>query len=459
MMGESLIFMLMFALGSGGGGDLLDFTDVQSYWQMQEQRVVDVETMSAVLADEDATPTDKLMAVRALGELSKAADADKQAVLKVLTPLVDSKEPFVGQYAKRSIAWVKGEDPEPRPKPSAKDLEADLALLPHTSQIVGQVRVDNGVGPVDWDVLFPRMDRGEMAEMKQEMLREMNGMVGRLLGMIGNARLDAVSVGATFTGNGDDGYAMIVARGEYDRIAVQVVFEDIAEQEGDGDQFNFYSIGDIEVITIEDDWSAFAILMPSDNQFIFMVGDSDLGLKQYPIDETADLIQKGDAQLAFNETVTKHLKQIDRDKAEAWVAMQVPVVLRDEAAEFFGPIESGRATAIRNTEGNYDVSWTGEGNDADALAAAVARMNAELAEGRAEIREEMARNAEMRALFEPFVEMMDSIKVESEGKTMNGGMKLPGNAGSMMPMMMFGMNVQHDHAVPADVVQEAADPF
>ena len=71
----------------------------------------------------------------------------------------------------------------------------------------------------------------------------------------------------------------------------------------------------------------------------------------------------------------------------------------------------------------------------------------------------MARNAEMKAVFEPFVEMMDSIEIESEGKTMKGGMKLPGNAGSIMPMMMFGMNVRHDHAVPAEAVQEAADPF
>ena len=446
-MAESFFFVMMFALGGGNGGDLLDFAQSASYWHAQDQRVIDVETMSAVLASEDAAAADKLMAIRTLGEIGKAEDADaekKAAILKLLMPLVKSKEPFVAQYASRSIAWVKGEDPAPRPRPASKDIAKDLALLPHTSQIVGQMRMDNGVGPVDWDALLPGFDKGEMLEQKHQMLGQINQGIGEVAKLIGNARVDALTVGATFTGQGDDGYALIIARGQYDRVAVQIALQDIAEEEDD-DDWSFFSIGETEVITKGGRWDALAILMPSDEQFIFMMGESDLGLKQYPIDETADLLNKGDAQLALKKKVMEQIEQIDRDKALAWVALEVPAFLKNEGdiSQVVGPFDAGHAVATPGEKGMINVSWKAQGQDPAAIAETVAFLNEQIKEGQAEVRAEMARAASrepaMKALFEPIVTMMDSLHVESSGKTMTGGVQMPGNFGTVMPMMMYGM--------------------
>jgi len=456
---EGVVFMFMFAISGGHGGDLLDFMDTGFYWHTQDQRLVDVESMSEMLADPGTTSTDKLMAIRTLGEIgmTPAADADlKAAILKVLTPLATSNDPFVGQYARRSISWVKGADPGPRKRLTAQAIEQDLAILPHTSQIVAQLRVSNGIGPVDFSTLLPGLDRGEMLEMKQDIVKEVNRDAGQVVQMIGNARLDAITVGMTFFEDDDDnGYAVIVARGQYDRTAVQIAFQNIAKEEDEGEGWSFYSIGDIEVITKDGRWNAFAILMPSDQQFIFMAGEHNQGIKLYPIDVTADLIRRGDAQPTFNKQVTAQMAQIDRDKADAWVAMQVPPFMKNEGdiSQVVGPFDTAHAYAVTDAEGVIDVSWKAEGQDPAAIAEAVKVMNKGIAEGRAEVREEMVRNQEMKPLFETLVAMMDSLHVESDGKTMTGGVKLPGGLGAMMPMMFMQNRAREIEAEEAQLAE------
>lgn len=454
-MSESFFLMLILALGGGNGGDLLDFAKTEDYWQAREQRIVDVQAMAGVLADEESIVADKLMAIRALGELGKAEGADpasKATILEKLTPLVDSKEPFVGQYAKRSIAWVKGEDPAAPAPATNEQLNADLAILPHTSQIIGQARIDNGVGPIDWTKLLPDF-KNENMPPRDEMIAEITGSIAEVAGMIGNARIDSVTVGGQFIGNSGDGYVVVVARGKYDRVAVQIAIQDMAEQENNED-ISFFSIGEVEVIINKGDFDNFAILMPSDEVIVFMFGESDQGIKLFPIDETADLLQKGDGQIAFNETVTKQLSQIDRTKAVAWVAMQVPSMMREMEEEIFGSFEAGHAYAVRTDDGMIDIAWKVEADNAEKLTESVKLMNEGLNEGRTELREMIQREPEMKPMFEPMIKMMDSLHVESEGKTMTGGMQVPANAGSMMPMMLFGMAPRHHQGFEADVAIE-----
>lgn len=437
MMAWQEMFILVFALG-GGGGDLLDFAPSEGYWQMREQRIVDVQTMSAVLNDADVTQADKLMAIRSLGELGKSADpALKPAILAQLSPLATSKEPFVGQYAKRSIAWVKGADPDARAEVTSKHLAADLALLPHTSTIVGQMRLSNGVGPVDLLKLMP--DFGDQGPNPKEMIQEMTGGIVEVSQMIGNARIDSATVGVTFfKADDDDGYASIVIRGEYDRAAVQKTIMGLAE--GEGSDVSAYTIGDIEVIASQDEWERFVIMMPSNELLILMVGGGGDANALFPIDETADLIENGDAESAFGAKLTKEIAKVDRDKAMAWVAMDIPAVMKQyEMEEVFGPFDTAHAMAITADNGDIKVAWQAEGTNAAEIAEAVAFMNEQLVEGRAEIREEMLRNPEMKKMFEPIVKMMDSLHVQAKGKTMTGGLEMPGGLGSIMSMFMMSM--------------------
>ncbi len=80
-----------------------------------------------------ASAAQRLMAIRTLGEM-KAKEA-----LDVLRPLIDSKEPFVADYARRAIARIEGKE-FASPGPAGKEMASDLALLPAGCGVVAQMR-------------------------------------------------------------------------------------------------------------------------------------------------------------------------------------------------------------------------------------------------------------------------------------------------------------------------------
>lgn len=428
-----LIFILMGVLG-GQGGELLDYVQTQRYWEARDERIVDITTMSAVLADaEDRPASDKLMAIRSLGELGKAQGADKQAVLKLLTPLVGSNEPFVGQFAKRSIAWVKGDDPPAYARPTAAQLTRDLAVLPASSMMVGQMKMQNKPGGVDLESLMP--DFGQPAEQKQQMLDEVHKTLIELATQIGNARIDAVSMGLHFTGNGDDAYAAVVVRGRYDRIGVQLAIEDMAKKEGE--ELRQYSIGEVEVIAPADE-DEVAMLMPSDEVFIFLFGETSPD-NPLPIEAVARAWGQPDAKPAFDEKVNAQIEQIDRDKADIWLALQPKGPLLTEMGEVFGPYEAAHATATRDAEGGYDVAWQATGKTEEKVTGSIAFMRSMLDENIAEMKAQLQDvPPQFKQMMEPMLKVMESIKFQQDGKTMTGGMKLDSET-LLAPFLGFGM--------------------
>lgn len=437
--GLEFIFLLSSLMG-GQGSELLNYVQTAAYWQAQDERIVDVATMSTVLADTEERPaSDKLMAIRALGELGMAEGADKQAVLKLLEPLVDSNEPFVGHYARRSIAWIKGEDPPAAAKPTTAQLDSDLALLPRSSQIVAQMRMGGDAGTIDIADLLP--DIGAMAgpegdEMKKQMLNEANKVLVEAALMLGNARIDAVTLGLHFTGNGDNGYAAIVFRGQYDRISAQIAIEDLAERENQ--ELKLYSIGEVEVVAPANE-NEVALLMPSDEVAVLVFGEPDDGV--LPIESIAKAFTDNNRKHAFQGAVAEQIKQIDRGGVDLWLAMEPTGPMVTELSEVFGAYKAGHATATRSEDGSFDIRWRAEGRDEASVTESVQFMTGGIAEGIAGMKEMMGQAPEMKAMFEPMLKMMESIKVEQDGKTMTGEMQLDPKI-MMSPFMMFSHELQ-----------------
>ncbi|MBX2851001.1 MAG: hypothetical protein KTR15_04550 [Phycisphaeraceae bacterium] len=461
---SAMMFVLLFG-GGGNAGDLLDFTPTESYWEMRDQRIIDIETMSAVLEDDDATATDTLMAIRAIGEqvLVQEADPDAQAdpadkakALKLLTPYVGSKEPFVDQYAKRSIAWVKGEEPKGYAPLPAEVYDLDLALLPSDATIVGQMKIANGVGPVDLAGLIPDI-KIEGQSIRDQMMSQM--LPGLLQGvqMIGNARADLVTAGFVLNDKEDVSF-MLVVRGQYDRVGVQVALE---EAMGEDEDASFYSVGEIEVVSVANH-DPVAMLMPSDELFIFLFAE-DRGTK-LPIDSVAKKLAQADPKPSLSAELAKQVAKIDRKKADVWAAMKVTQIMKDEpeVREVFGAFDAARATATRGTDGKMDIQWVGEGSDAAEITKTADHITALVKEGIAEFNEMKQQvPQEMRVLMGPMVEMMESMKFNADGKTMTGGMKVDPNIGMTMPMMMFGVRVQVEREwAEVEAAEDVADnPF
>ena len=468
-MAFSSLMMVMLLFGGSNAGDLLDYTPTEMYWEMRDQRLVDLDSMSAVLMDEDTTHTDTLMAIRAIGEwtMIQEADPDVQAdpvdkakALKVLAPYVGSKDPFVDEYAKRSIAWIKGVEPDAAKALPAEVYDLDLALLPSDATVVGQMKITNGVGPINFAELIPdiKMDGQSMREM---MVQQM--LPGILPGvqMIGTARVDLVTTGVMLNDK-DNVSFMLVARGQYDRVAVQLAMEEQFKKIGEENKWSFYSVGEIEVIANPNSYDPAAILMPSDELFVVLFSEQR-GAK-LPIDAVAKKLGQADRKPAFDAVIAKQVDAIERDKADIWMALRVTDLMKEEREirEMLGAFDVGRATAVIDTEGIIDIKWHAEGSDADTVAKTAEHITDQVKEGKAEIKEQMNRRAEMKVMFEPLLKMMDSMTFNAQGKTMTGGMKVDSKIGAMMPMMMFGIApVHHNHnggvEFAEDVLEEAVE--
>ena len=449
-----MMFIILLLGGSSNAGDLLDYTPTQAYWEMHDQRVVDTDTMAAVISDDNATATDKLMAVRTLGELASAegaADAVKAKALATLTPLTQSKEPFVGQYAKRSIAWLKGVEPPARSALADDVYDLDLALLPQGSTFVGQMNVANGVNPIDLTSLIPDV-KIEGRSMREQMMKEMVPGILEVVKTVGNVRADLVTLG--FQLEDEEEQFMLVVRGQYDRVGVQVALEEML---GDDDDANFFSVGDVEVVSVMN-YDPYAMLLPSDDLFVLLF--SEKRDAKLPIDAIVKKLSQADRKPSFDEALSRQIDALDRGQADLWAAMKVSKVMKEEAEfrELFGAFDAARASAVRDTEGMLNVQWVGEGADEASVKKAAEFMTGQVQEVVAEMKAEKQHMPKpMQSMIDPMINMMASMTFEANGKSMTGGMKVDPNIGMTMPMMMMPMGAQHhhDHDFAEDAVEEA----
>ncbi|MEO0476026.1 MAG: hypothetical protein AAF085_08690, partial [Planctomycetota bacterium] len=424
----SMMFFFLLLGGGGNTGDLLDFTSTESYWEMRDQRVIDVDAMASVLGDEDATPIDRLMAIRTIGERVAIMwevpeiendPAAKAKAIKVLTPLVDSKDPFVGQYAKRSLAWINGGDPPAREALPDDVYDLDLALLPFATTHVGQMKVANGLDPIDVAALFPDVEIDGESIRDQMMGQLLPGLLQSVMA-VGNARADLVTGGMTLHDEESIAFYLVV-RGQYDRVGVQLVLEEMI---GEEDGANFYSVGDTEVISV-DNHDPYALLMPSDELFIVLFSERR-GAK-LPIDEVAKKLQQPDREPRFNVDIADQLKGIDRKAADIWIAMQVTKLMTEDGdmREIFGGYNSARAVATRDTEGMLNVEWFAEGSNEDWTARSVKAFQQLVEEGKMELGRDRERMHEgLQPFMDPMINMMESMTFEQKGTDMVGGMKV-----------------------------------
>ncbi|MEM9347472.1 MAG: hypothetical protein AAGB26_12720 [Planctomycetota bacterium] len=451
---QMMFFAVLLLGGSGQTGDLLDLAPTNSYWEMRDQRVVDMETMSAVLVDGDATAADRLMAIRALGEISTGEDADpadSARALKTLKPFVGSEEPFVDRYAKRSIAWIEGRDPEPYPSLPDAVYDQDLALLPDHMSVVGQLKMRNNVGPVNLAQLIPDI-KVDGESVRDQMMQEFLPGILQGVELIGNARIDLVTVGVRLTSE-EEFYLAVIARGRYDRAAVQIALE---EEIGDDVEASFYSVGDVEVVAVQN-YDPVAFLMPSDELFILLFAeDRDAKL---PVGLFAEKVQQADRRPSFNQTLSKQIEAIDRKQSDIWLAVEfTPLALQEpESREFFGAFDAARAYAEVDGEGVLDVKWVGEGRAAGQLKKQVAFFEEQVKEVIEDItRDKQRMPAPMQGMMDPVIEMMKSMTFKADGKTMTGGMKIDSSIGVTMPLMM-GVSMDHRHEAEFHAVEEAVE--
>ena len=156
------------------------------------------------------------MAVRTLGEL-KYAEA-RPTLVRLST--VD--DPFLARAAQRSLASLdeqgdSKEKHESLQRPTAKQLDYDLSLLPRNCGVVAQLSLHKSIGfrmtKDQVGGLFFRGDRPAALFVPRV------GRTIELLEQIGNVRIEAVTAGISDDFSHDSAFVLAIVRGRYDRKA------------------------------------------------------------------------------------------------------------------------------------------------------------------------------------------------------------------------------------------------
>ncbi|XAL98422.1 hypothetical protein OT109_12635 [Phycisphaeraceae bacterium D3-23] len=424
-----LEILILIMMNGGGGSDLLDYVPTDLYWEQNSVRAVSAEAMQNVLEDDSADDLDRLMAIRTLGELGE------DRALAILGPLVDSNEPFVGSYARRSIAWIAGEDPEPPATVTREQLDADLALLPAEMMIVAQ---SSGIapvtGPIDMGAMMPDMAAAG-GPSPAEMSREIGMAVLDLIEQVGNARLDALTFAMAFEEDDDDPtMVMLVARGQFNRGHAIEMITGL-----DDTPWDPFTIDDIEVLRSANDWGEeIAVMMPGDDRLVFMLTWSDD--RQPPIDDVAMLIGEGETEPSLGGMLLDQLDAIDLDATPIWMVMEVPAMMKvNEPGEVFGAFDAMRIVGEMDDQGVFHLSATAQGTDADAVAQTANVIQGYIDEGIMELTESMQFEPEMKSLYEPMLGVLRSIELTPEGETLNAEAQLPYGPGGFFSLFFMGM--------------------
>jgi len=498
-MGFGMMELLMLLLSGGGwGNDLLDYLPTSAYWKAKGV-TVSVERMTAELAV--AEPADLAQLIRDLGDekhetreaasaklralgpvaipaLKKAAEADdpevrararelmegmtggaqanairrlmairtlgelkKLEAVGPLRPLLESKEPFVADYAARAIAAIEGRAHE-RPAPTREMLWRDLCLLPANCGIVAQMRLPGGQTTTFEEALktiLPALPGGQDAgKAVDELTKGISAVAER----VGNVRIDALTLGVADNVGNRSGFIVVVARGRCDAQAVKAAFGQL--------KLNATKVEGIDVFSAEREMR----LIPCSNERFILAGGPPN--EQLPLKEIAAALQANADKPALGAKMLDVIKGIDPD-APVWAAVVMSDAYRQ--APFLAPFDTITATGKNAEGGVLAVTVAAAGKDPEAVKQSVAEVEKGVKEGLAEVKREVER----MPLQKPILEFLESIRVQADGGRATLTAKLKGQgAALMMPMMMFfsvrsgaaaGARVRH-----AEPVKEVPEP-
>jgi len=360
----------------------------------------------------EARKVRRLMAIRTLGERKE------EAALPLLRGLTESKEMFVGEYARRSVAQIEG-----KPYVAAdmsKQFMQDMMLLPQDASLVlhagrlGQRRMTvNGAVESMVDAIKDNpniagiMGPGNGKPLdKKETVAKVSDRLLALIERVGNVRLDGATIGFTDNKVGEEevGWAIVTIRGQYDS---KLMFETLrkmpdfehmkivpAEKEGD-------------VPMIGEEGGQMAMLFPDDQRMMLVTGPGSKSGKK-AVADALEAIRTGKGALANNKDIMDLLKRVDT-KLPVW-GVSKPTELMQTVKMLEGFV--ALTLEGKGTKEGVEFTFKGQGNDEQKVKSSVEALNAEIQAALPMIKQE----AQQNPILNPVVDMFTSMKAVAQGK-------------------------------------------
>jgi len=412
--GVSLLIAL-FTMVGGAGNHLLDYVSSESYWKAKNvEMTLEKMTAEAKVAEaKDATQrVRRLMAIRTLGELKK-----KEA-LPALAELAKSKETFVAEYANRAIAAIEDKPYQP-PAPTQEQRQSDVWLLPQDAHIVGQLAIPGGQ-PLPLAKLLDNLPAQPGPGFdKQQMIEKVSTEALFVAELIGDVRVDGITLGVSGDIGDKVGYVVVVVRGQYDSKTLA----GIARKDGVPTQ----KAGDVDVLFPDDH---VGMICASDDRFVLMAGPDKASM---PVEPMGKAITDGKGQLNTPgaKDMVALIKAADTT-APLWAVArmtdgyrQVPVFAPFDWISLVGKVKD-KTISLR---------FDGEGPNADQVKGSVDQINQGVQEGINELR----REAQQVPFLTPMVTVLESVKCSSDGQKASLTATADTGSGLLMMVPMFIM--------------------
>ncbi len=373
----------------------------------------------------------RLMAIRTLGELGKAE------ALPALRPLVESKEPFVAQYARRAIAAIEGRD-YTAPTVERAALEVDLRLLPPGCGLVGQTILTRRSFSIEQTLEQAGGNLPGGRDLGQIKTKLTAGLL-MVAEKIGNVRVDALTLGLAEDVGDNSGFVVVAARGLYDADAVKAVLRQTGAEVS--------TVNGVDVLKVDNEFR----LIPCSNERFVLVGGPRQQAMQVAMEPVTQAIQRPPAKRRFGPKMEKVLAGVDTAQP-LWVAARVTDAYR--VVPLFAAFESATLGAKMDAEGALVGALVAKGTDPAAVKSAADTLRKGIEEGIEELQQEAAR----MPFVKPMLAVLKSLDVTTEGGTLTitgtfeGSLMLP-----MMPMLMFSARAAHPPP-PVQAVPEAPPP-
>jgi hypothetical protein len=489
----SLVTLITFLLG-GGGSDLLDYVPTDAYWKAKEV-VVTPEVLAATLkptlvaevgelvrqldspdaavretaaakirsagpgaipalqeeteseivetarrakaliqeitADTKPASIRRLMAIRTIGE------RQEKSALNILRPLLESKEPFVAEYAGRAIARIEGKpferprdakepfvaeyagraiariEGKPFERPRDADvMKGDLWLLPANCAAVGQFSPRGGLAiPFD-QALAPMQIR---PEQKEERLQTLTHSVLELADRVGNLRIDGITLGLSGDIGARSGFLVAIIRGQFDRVA----FSELVRQQGT-------PAGNAEGFDVFQPDGESAMFFASDNQAVFMAAPAGTAM---PLKEMAAAVKAGKGGLEKASDLAPLIEAADVTQS-IWAVARTTPEMRQLAA--FGGFDSASLVGKQDGE-TFELRFVAEGADAKKMEASVQELSSELASAK----KWFESNSPVMPPLKPVTQLLRSVSHQLEGKRLTAAATFKGPVTATLVFLEF----------------------
>jgi hypothetical protein len=467
----SVLMFLLTLIGGGGGNHLLDYASSEAFWKSKGV-AVNVQTMASELKTSDAqdisqliaqlaspdgnvragaskkivqmgeavlpqlekaaeTPdpevaaslktliTDisaaskknairRLMAIRALGELKKPEG------VAALRPLLNAKEMFVAEYAQRSIAQIEGK-PLPPAAPTAEQKKSDLYLLTADCRMVMQVTPAFAAVPVD--ALIEKIPAAAIGNPNKDQIKsEITKAVLTVAEIIGDVRVDSITLGSSADFGPNNGFAEAIIRGQYDAAAVRRALTNL--------QIAPQVVAGAEVFSPEEHLDT---IFASDDRAIAITRINPQAL---PLDAFATALKTGKGGLESSDEMKKLIASVDTTQP-LWAALkmtdtlrQVPVFSAFEQLTLVGKVK----------DQNVDIQINGQGQNAAQVAAAVDQLNGGIQQGINQLKPMIVDAPFLSGI----VKTLEGIQCKSEAEKATLTMSLKADVATLVVPLLFG---------------------